>query len=549
MRHPRFRSSGRIPGLFLLALFSWLVLSCGGGNPPPEGSSKTTAPPRAGGTIAVGSIVDVDSWNEYLSRQSFANNLHRRIFLRLAQEMGDCRDHPPSFEPLLAESWTSAPDGTTITFKLRDATWSDGRTVTASDVVFTWKAQTSPEVGWINSETKARVRSVEAADDRTVVFHFDRKYPEQLADAVEGGIVPEHVFGTVPFSKWHGHDWSAVKVGSGPFLLERYAAGEEIVLVRNPRYFREGFPRLDRVVVRIVPDATSLLTQLLSRGIDYMEGVAPREAERTRAGSGVRLIAYDFPMFDYVGWNASKPPFDDPAVRRALTLAIDRKAIVEELLYGFGRISSGPVLSFWWGASRDLQPWPSDPGEALRILRSRGYLPRAGDGVLVRDGRPLEFEIMTNAGNRLRESVLVKIQDQLSKIGVRARPVPLQMQTLAHRCNAGSFDAFLGGWKFTGKLDLKPIFGSSHVPPAGSNVVRYKSAEVDRILEALARETEWEAMKPGLHALQRAIHEDQPYTFLYETQRLVAVGPRVEGAEIDIPTDPMARLEQFWVSR
>jgi peptide/nickel transport system substrate-binding protein len=169
--------------------------------------------------------------------------------------------------------------------------------------------------------------------------------------------------------------------------------------------------------------------------------------------------------------------------------------------------------------------------------------------VLVRDGRPLEFEILTNAGNRLRESVLVKIQEQLSKIGVRARPVPLEMQTLAHRCTTGSFDAYLGGWKFSGKLDLKPIFGTSGIPPKGNNVVRYRSTEVDRLLEALARETDWQAMKPGLDAVQRAIHEDQPYTFLYETQRLAAAGPRLQGAEIDIPTDPLARLERFWIKQ
>jgi len=144
------------------------------------------------------------------------------------------------------------------------------------------------------------------------------------------------------------------------------------VLARNPSYFREGFPLLDRVVVRIVPDATSLLTQLLSGSIDYMEGVAPREEKRAREGAGAGVIPFDYPMYDYIGWNGSPA-----AVRRPRGAAGDDACHRSQ---GDRRrppvrvrpVSSGPVLSFWWGANREIKPWPYDPAEAKRILESRG---------------------------------------------------------------------------------------------------------------------------------------------------------------------------------
>src|SRR6185295_16492899 len=106
-------------------------------------------------------------------------------------------------------------------------------------------------------------------------------------------------------------------------------------------------------------------------------------------------------------------------------------------------------------------------------------------GVLEREGVPLEFELTTNAGNRLREAVLVKVQEQLARIGVAAHPRPLEMKTFRQQNSAGAYDAYLGGWRFSGKIDLKSVFGSGAVPPHGNNVVFYRSSELDGLLDEL----------------------------------------------------------------
>ena len=515
------------------------VFACSGGGASPVPSSKAEAEPVRGGTLVVGSTVDADAWNEYVSQQTLAINLLHRIYARLAQEQGDARDHPPSFAAQLAKAWSFSADGLTLTFRLRDATWSDGVPLTAGDVRFTWTAQTSPAVSWTGASNKERIKDVTVVDPHTVAFRFDRAYPEMLADAIEGGILPEHVFGKVPFAAWRTNDWSQVRVGSGPFLLASWRPGEEIVLVRNPRYFDSGRPLLDKVVVRVVPDVGNLETQLAAGALDYVEGVPPQDAKRLAGTKGLTLVVFENPMFDYVGWNGAKKPFDDPEIRRALTLGIDRKAIVEDILYGYGRVSTGPLLSTWWAADPALVAWPYDPTEARRILASKGY-----DAA-----HPLAFELTTNAGNRVREAVTLKIQEQLSRIGVKVAPRSFEMKTFRERNVAGNYDAYVAGWRFNGKLDLASIFHSKSVPPAGSNVVAYRSAESDRLIDAIGAATDWTTAKDAYAKLARRIHDDQPYTFLYEGKRIAALGPRVRDLTIDVPSDPLARFESCWLAR
>jgi peptide/nickel transport system substrate-binding protein len=328
-------------------------------------------------------------------------------------------------------------------------------------------------------------------------------------------------------------------VGSGPFVLSSWRPGEEIVLAKNPRFFLPDRPLLDKVVVRVVPDVGNLETQLAAGAIDYMEGVPPQDAKRMSETKDVSLLVYENPQFDYVGWNGAKKPFDDPEVRRALTLAIDRKAIVEDLLYGYGRISNGPLLSTWWASDPTLAAWPYDPEQAKRILAAKGYGP----------GHPLTFELTTNAGSRVREAVTLKIQDQLAKVGVVVTPRTYEMKAFRERNLAGKFDAYVAGWRFNGKLDLASIFGGGQFPPVGSNVVHYRSEEADRLLAQIGTATDWQGAKNAYAQFARRIHEDQPYTFLYEGKRIAAAGKQLRDMKIDVPSDPLSGLASCWMAR
>jgi peptide/nickel transport system substrate-binding protein len=546
MTNPRERLHFSRMALAVTGLLLASLVGCGG-PAEPEPPQAAERQPRMGGTAVLGSISDVDSWNEYTSQQSFASNVLRRIYLRLADDTGRGLEDPRYFEPSLAEGWEQAEDGLAITFRLREAQWSDGVPITADDVRFTWEAQTHPSIPWPGAENKRRIADVEVLDERTVRFRFDERYPYQFADAVEGGILPRHVHGQVPFEEWLTHDWSQTKIGSGPFLLERHDPQQQIVLTRNLHYYRDGLPRLDRVVVRIVPDVLGLLTQLETGEIDWIDGIPPRDAERLTGDDAVSIEPFDYPAYDFIGWNQARAPFDSAELRRALTLAIDRGALVQDLLYGYGHIASRPVPSSWWGADDSIDPLPYDPEQARGLLEAAGYRTRRADGTVV-PGETLHIEMLTNNGNRLRRDALVRIQEQLRQVGIEAELRPMEPKALRQQVSSGDYDAFLGGWVFVGRIDLDVLFGADRVPPHGLNVVRYRSSSLDTLLERVRQADSASEMTDPLSQVQHQVHEDQPYTLLYETQRIAAHGPRLRGVTIDVPSDPLARLEEFWVS-
>ena len=123
------------------------------------------------------------------------------------------------------------------------------------------------------------------------------------------------------------------------------------------------------------------------------------------------------------------------------------------------------------------------------------------------------------------------------------------MKAFRERNVAGNYDAYVAGWRFNGKLDLASIFGGKALPPAGSNVVAYKSKEADRLLTAIGDAPDWQSAKDAYGKFAKQIYDDQPYTFLYEGKRIAAYGPRVKELTIDVPADPLARIDACWLAR
>ncbi len=512
------------------------LAACGGG---PAGPPADTA--------VVGKLADIENWNPYLADSSFAEDLLTLLYPTLMVEQPDYREHPPSFAPWLAERWERSEDGLAVTFHLDPrAVWSDGVPVTADDVVFTWKVQTSEVIGWPGVEIKRHIVAVEAVDARTVRFRFDRRYPYQLMDANDGPILPAHAFGKIPFERWEEEDWADRALSAGPFVLAAHRPQQEIVLERNPRYFRPGRPRLRRVVWRIVPDQTNLVTQLLAGGIDILAGVPPSAARRVAASPRVRLVAFPDRSYTYIGWNCRRPPFDDPAVRRAMTLAIDRRAIVDTVLEGHGRVGVGPVLSTMWAFDRSLEPLPYDPAAARRLLAAAGYADSDGDGTLDRGGTPLAFELLTNAGNDTRQRICLLVQEGLRRVGVRVEPRFLEWGVMLQRLERGEFDAYVSAWREGTQIDLAPVWHSAAPGEPTYNWIGYADPEVDRLLEAVERAPDFAAQKPLLDRIQELVHRDQPYTFLYEGERLAGVARRLEGVVIN-DASPYFTIEEWRV--
>jgi peptide/nickel transport system substrate-binding protein len=506
----------------------------------------SAAPPPAprGGRLVIGVRGDVTSFNLYTATNAFSQEVTDLLFPRLADEQDDFRDGPPTFRPFLASSWEISSDRRMLTLRLDPhARWSDGRDITASDVVFSERAASSAEVGWVGGDVKELISGVAAPDPHTVVIHFTRDYPYGLMDALEGSVLPAHIYEKIPFTEWPKHAFLDAGVAGGPFLLARYERGALIELARNPSYFRSPRPLLDSVAFRILPDETTLVNELLSGGIDFMENVSEEAAGRIEGIPRLTLVRVPDLSYTFVCWNTSRPLFSDPRVRRALTLAIDRRAILEGLLPKTGRPSDGPILSFMWAHDPSLRPLDYDPPEARRLLREAGWQDPGGGAVLVRGGTAFRFELETNQGSSLRADVVQMIAAQLRKVGIEAVPRIVEFGAFIEKHERHEFDAFVSSWRESTKVDLKSVFHSASIK-GGYDYGSYADAELDALIDRARAEGDAAAARDLWRRAARIVVRDQPFTFLFERDRLHAVPRRLRGMRLS-PRSAYAGLEEW----
>lgn len=520
--------------------------------PAPQAAAAppSSSAPRQGGTVVIGTLADLVSVNEVIAGGSiFADDMAQRfLFVRLLEEQPDYQEHPPTFAPQLAERYEWSADHLILTLHLRsDVVWSDGVPVTAEDVRFTWQAQTSPDIAWENGYLKESIKDVEVVDPHTVRMRFAHAYFAQLADANEGVILPKHAWGVLPFAQWRSSAaWFRDHlVVAGPFTLASWTPQQEIVLARNPKYFRPGLPRLDRVVFRVQPDASGMVEQLLAGQLDFVEQISARQAERVRTSERTRLLSYWSRQYTFVCWNTRRPQFADPEVRRALAMAIDRQRLIDTLWGGHARLSSSPVISDVWAHDKTLAPLPYDPREARRILNARGWKDSDGDGILDRAGKPLRFELLTNTGNSIRADAAAMIQEQLKRIGVDAQPRQIEGNTMNDKGQKHDFDAMIQGFGIDTSLDLAYAFATESIKD-GNNFAAYSNPEVDRLLRQARAQTEPALAKPILDRVQQILYREQPIATLWEPQRLDAASRRLQGAAPNALT-AFFNVREWWV--
>ncbi|HVT57575.1 MAG TPA: ABC transporter substrate-binding protein [Thermoanaerobaculia bacterium] len=533
----------------LLALLALITAGCspGGPGPPAAGGGGAGGGPRRGGTVVTGWTAEPTGVNQLANPMTqVTTELQLQLFLRLVEEQPDFQRHPPSLAPQLAGSYDWSPDHKLLTFHLREAQWSDGVPVTADDVRWTWQAETSPEIAWDYANMLQPVTDVEVVDPHTVRYHFSRAYAKQMLDVNEGFILPKHAWEKLPFAQWRQNSqWFRQHlVVDGPFTIAAWQPQQEIVLQRNPRYYDPARPYLDRVVMRIIPDQNSMMTQLLNGELDFAAGISPGDAPRVQARPELALQAYDFRTWVGVAWNPMRPLFADPEVRRALTLAIDRETIVKTLWGPYGRVADSPIMSTVWAHDRALAPWPYRPDEARRILAAKGWRMPAAGGVLARDGKPFSFELITNSGNQQRVDATVMIQEQLRRLGIEVQPKKVEFNTFSSGLEKGSYDAAITGLTMDTGLDLTDPFGSKS--GGDTNVVRYNNPEVDRLIAAAMGHLDIGAARAELERIQEILHRDQPYTFLWESQRLAGLSRRVHDAQPN-PLFSLFHLRDWWV--
>ena len=497
-----------------------------------------------GGTLVVGEINDYEGLNPMSTTDAHARDVYNLLYLSLLEENPDLL----TFGPRLAESWEFSPDRLALTFHLRkDVVWSDGARVTARDVEATFAAQKDTLTLWSGLHLKQHIDSVTVRDDYTIVYHFNLAYPYQVMDANDGPIMPKQVldrvghaaFGKIPIEQLPT---------DGPFKLGSWVKGQALTLLRYENYYEKGKPYLEKVIFKIIPDQVTLLTQLKSGEINCMEAVPPGEMDDIKKNHP-ELAIYTFPTrtYHYIGWNAARPLFANPRVRRALTMAIDRRLINENVYYGFAQECTSPFPPIIWAYNPNIKPVPYDTAGARRILAEEGFRDVNGDGWLEKDGKRFEFELLTQYGSQLRSDVQVMVQDMLRKVGVKADPATLEWTVFLEHVKSGNYDAQVGAWRVGTKADLAPIWSCEARGPEGYNRVNYCNPLVDSLNAAAAGMLDFEKAKPIFCRVQELIYDDQPYTFLNVQRARNVVDARFKGVRQDA-ISMYHYLQDWWVS-
>jgi peptide/nickel transport system substrate-binding protein len=509
---------------------------------------------RYGGTVTIGSYGDLQSMNALTNSDADSYAIQRDLlFMTLVRY-----DDRLNVIPWLAERWDTArvkPDSLELTLHLRPAVrWHDGRPVTARDVAFTYDRARDTATAYPNASSfdfyDPRVVMV---DDRTVRFRL-RPHSEFLDAFYQLPIMPEHLLGSVPPGQLATYPFGTrTPVGNGPFRFVRHTPGQEWVFEANPDFPKAlgGRPYLDRVVYRFIPEQTTLLTELLTGVLDVYIAANAGQAQRITAGPRTRLVAAQGRQWNWIAWNERRPMFADARVRRALTMAIDRRQIVDALLFGYGEVGRSTVTPAHWSYdSTDVQSLvPYDTAGARRLLAEAGWQDLNGDGVLEdAAGHPFRFTLKTNEGNQVRKDVTEMVQAQLARIGVQVEPRLVEWNTLVAQMTGPErqFDAVVSSWVDTFRKDDAEIL-LCRMRGRPFQIISFCDPAVDRMIDSLNATPGRAAAAPLWREYQHTTVQASPYTVLYYPRRLTGVNQRLHGVEMDVRGE-YNTIGKWWIA-
>ncbi|MFO7708132.1 MAG: ABC transporter substrate-binding protein [Desulfobacterales bacterium] len=427
---------------------------------------------------------------------------------------------------LAAELLPAVEHNPVIEFRLRPGVrFHDGRTVRAEDVKFTYASIMDPRNLSPRVADYEPVKSVEVLDPLRLRIVYKRLYSPAIGTWAMG-ILPEHLLNDDALRReaiGAGRDpenftmrqsaFNRRPVGCGPFVFREWKSDQFIFLDRFEDYW-EGPPNYKTYAYRIIPDLLTQEMEFYAGTIDSY-GVQPYQAERL--GRDPRFQSFSGTSFSYayIGYNLRRPPFDDPRVRRALSMAIDVEKIIRHVLYDQGERTTGPFLKQTDFYNPAVDPSPYDPAGALALLAEAGWRPDAG-GRLEKEGRPLQFTLISNSGNDTRKSILAIAQDSWKQIGIDVRTDLVEWSVfIKERVNKLDFDALVLGWSMGIDPDLYQIWHSSQSGPHQLNFVGYSNPEADDLIIKIRQEYDHARLVGYCRRLHALIAQDQPYTFLY----------------------------------
>lgn len=463
-----------------------------------------------GGTLRVALTTMPDSLDMPMASERQAQNASWQLYNSLVwmNEKGEV-------EPALATSWILSKDQATYTFKLRKGvTFHNGEAFTADSVVFSWNRAKQDKMKW--SEKWTIAKSVKKIDDYTVEINTGDPSPlfiRVLADY--WAIVPAKYITKVGEQGFANHP-----MGTGPFKFVKWSKGDRIIFEKNQNYWEKGLPKLDKLVFRPITESSTRVAAIKTGEIDIVSRLSAEEAATLKNRKNVIIKTYPIDRVFYITFNnltsGKGKPTENKLVRQAMNYAVDVDAIITALFNGHARPSTGYVTPGNLGYDTTLKPFGYNPEKAKKLLAEAGYPKGFKIGFAAPSGAYTNFDQVCQA-----------IQNYLKEVGIEAE---LQLM------ESGKY------WNLEAKKELPPLFGDSWSEQAGEALPRLKGAlggmkssysswsdpKIDDYLKKIGSTVDEGARAKLYVELQRYMHDDPPFIYLYEPETFEAVNPKVK---------------------
>ncbi len=508
----------------------------------PAAPAEQPAGPVKGGTIVVGLQAEPTTLD---SQQISDYNSHRAAY-GIYDMLLRFEDEGTNVEPGLAERWEISDDGLEYTLYLRQGVkFHDGTDFNADAVKFNIDRQIDVDHPFHNTGqfayaefTWGMVDRVEVVDPYTVKFVLKDKFAPFLNHLA---MHPAAMASPAAVEKY-GMDFSINPVGTGPFKFVRWTPGVEVVLEKNPDYWR-GEPLLDQIIYRPIIEDQSRLTELESGGVNFMVNVPPDDLARIKGDSQYTVVEQAGMHTWWVAFNHAKEPFNNKLVRQAMNYAINKQAIVDNILKGTGQLAVSPLPPVVWSYTDDIQTYEYNPEKAKELLAEAGYP----------DGFTCDFWL-PESGSGMQQPVVMgtAMQADLKAVGIDCTIQTFEWGSYLEKVivppDQAEFDLMEMSWiGDNGDPDnfLYILLSGEQFPPNGYNMGFYNNEEVNKLL-AEARVTLDKAQRTELYVqAQKLIAEDPPWMVIDHESQIVAMSNKIKNFKLH-PTGPF-RFDEVWI--
>ena len=490
-----------------------------------------------GGTIVIATLGEPTTLLPALVASNGDRELTDLLYDRLAEiGLGMNTIGDKGFTPQLAERWQWSPDSLSIAFSLNPkARWHDGRPVRASDVRFSVKLIKDPALASQAGPLIGNIDSVSVKDSLTAVAWFKRRSPEQFYDLVyQVVIVPEHILANTPVAQLKTADAARRGIGSGRFRLASWQPGQRLELIADTANYRRR-AKLDRVVFALSPDFNAAAARFFSGDADLFEQLRPEQIAKLQGDTMRRAVRYPSFQYAYLAFNLVDPAqpsrphplFADRALRRALSMAVDRRAMLRNVFDTVGTPLYGPFPNTVAVADTTLPQIPFDTTKARALLDSAGWL-LGPDGVRVKNGRRLEFGLSSPNSSAQRHLYAVLLQAAFRRVGAAVRLDETDFATYAAKQGSHGFDAELAVYLTDpSPSGFKQSWTTAGIAKDGSNFPSYSNPVVDALLDSASATFDPARTRSYARRAFETIIEDAPGIWLYQPPTVAGIHKRI----------------------